>query len=155
MERDVLFQVLSLLVSLWEKHSKLQTIHSCRVQGDGLHIGKSDYDRFEKIRNEFRGVIGVSCYGNVELAQSFEQKGADYVAFGAFFHSPTKPSAKIVTLDTLQSAKNRLDIPVCAIGGINTGNIAQVKLQRPDMISCISAIFDGDIQQNIESLLKA
>ncbi len=49
---------------------------------DGLHIGKSDHERFSEIRESFKGVIGVSCYGDVEMAKEFEKKGADYVAFG-------------------------------------------------------------------------
>ena len=111
---------------------------------DGLHIGKSDHERFSEIRESFKGVIGVSCYGDVEMAKEFEKKGADYVAFGSFFTSPTKPNSNIVPLETLRKAKEALNIPVCAIGGINTTNIDSVMEQNPDMVSLISDIWSSE-----------
>lgn len=115
-----------------------------KLQCDGLHIGKSDHARFDEIRSQFNGVIGVSCYGDIELAKGFEQKGADYVAFGSFFHSPTKPSSNIVPLEILTQAKQELNIPVCAIGGINTDNLKEVTAHTPNMISVISDIWNSD-----------
>lgn len=111
---------------------------------DGLHIGKSDHDNFENIRKKFKGVIGVSCYGDIELAQQFEKKGADYVAFGSFFSSPTKPNSNIIPLDTLSEARDILNIPICAIGGINSQNISQVMIHKPDMVSIISDIWRSE-----------
>ena len=111
---------------------------------DGLHIGKSDHERFSEIRESFKGVIGVSCYGDIHLAKEFESKGADYVAFGSFFTSPTKPNSNIVPLETLRKAKEALNIPVCAIGGINTTNIDSVMEQNPDMVSLINDIWSSE-----------
>lgn len=111
---------------------------------DALHIGKSDHHRFEEIRKNFTGIIGVSCYGDIKLAKEFEKKGADYVAFGSFFSSPTKADSNIVPLDTLSIAKSKLGIPVCAIGGINTKNISDVMKHDPDMVSLISDIWKSE-----------
>jgi thiamine-phosphate pyrophosphorylase len=115
-----------------------------KLKTDGLHIGKSDYENFINIRRDFDGLIGVSCYGNVNKAKEFETFGADYVAFGSFFSSPTKPDSNIVDLETIKVAKNRLNIPVCAIGGINIENVQRVLNNRPDMICVISDIFSSD-----------
>jgi thiamine-phosphate pyrophosphorylase len=139
-----------------DKASKLQQI--CRKYGavfilndkielavklncDGLHIGKSDHGNFEQIRKNFKGIIGVSCYGDISLAKEFEKKGADYVAFGSFFSSPTKPDSGVVPLDILTKAKEQLNIPICAIGGINSKNITKVMNHNPDMVSLISDIW--------------
>jgi thiamine-phosphate pyrophosphorylase len=111
---------------------------------DGLHIGKSDHERFTYIRDNFKGIIGVSCYGDIDLAKEFEIKGADYVAFGSFFRSPTKPNSNIVPLDILSKVREVLNIPVCAIGGINSENILDVMDQEPDMVSLISDIWRSD-----------
>jgi thiamine-phosphate pyrophosphorylase len=111
---------------------------------DGLHIGKSDHYRIEDIRKNFKGVLGVSCYGDIALAKEFENKGADYVAFGSFFNSPTKPNSNIVHLSTLTIAKNRLNIPICAIGGINSKNVSNVMSRSPHMVSLISDIWDSE-----------
>jgi len=113
----------------------------------GLHIGKSDYHRVTQIREDFSGVLGVSCYGDVAFAKEMQNIGIDYVAFGSFFSSPTKPNSNIVSLEVIAEAKKQLDIPVCVIGGLNSENIHLVMQHKPDMISLISDIWkDEDIQ---------
>ncbi|CAA6822041.1 MAG: Thiamin-phosphate pyrophosphorylase (EC [uncultured Sulfurovum sp.] len=111
---------------------------------DGLHIGKSDHHCFEQIRQDFKGIIGVSCYSSIEMAKDFEDKGADYVAFGSFFASPTKPDSNIIDLKILQEAKKALTVPICAIGGINLSNVQEVMQHQPDMVSVISDIWSAD-----------
>lgn len=123
------------------------------IKADGLHIGKDDMS-LEEARSRFDGLIGVSCYGSIKKAKEAQMEGADYVAFGSFFASPTKPHSGIVKLSVLQKAKETLDIPVCAIGGINKDNIGDIAAYHPDMISVVSAAFDGNITQNITQLNK-
>ena len=113
------------------------------LQCDGLHIGKSDHHRFDAIRKDFKGVLGVSCYGDLDLAKDFEKRGANYVAFGSFYTSPTKPSANIVPLEILRDAQVKLNIPICAIGGINTQNITDVMEYHPDMVSIVNDIWSA------------
>lgn len=120
----------------------------------GLHVGKSDHYRVEQIRKNFSGYLGISCYGNVEFAKEMQNKGADYVAFGSFFKSPTKPASAVVDLEVLFKAKEQLDIPICAIGGINSKNVDQVMKHNPDMICLISDIWkskDIKVQSKIFS----
>ncbi|CAA6802183.1 MAG: Thiamin-phosphate pyrophosphorylase (EC [uncultured Sulfurovum sp.] len=122
---------------------------------DGLHIGKSDYHRFDEIRQNFKGIIGVSCYNSIEMALEFEVKGADYVAFGSFFTSPTKPDSNVIALTILQEAKEKLNIPICAIGGINLANANQVMRYKPDMVAVISDIWSSnDIKQQATNYTK-
>ena len=113
------------------------------LQCDGLHIGKSDHHRFDAIRKDFKGVLGVSCYGDLDLAKDFEKRGANYVAFGSFYTSPTKPSANIIPLEILRDAQVKLNIPICAIGGINTQNITDVMEFHPDMVSIVNDIWSA------------
>ena len=113
----------------------------------GLHVGKSDHHRVEEVRKKFSGYLGISCYGDVGLAKEMQDKGVDYVAFGSFFQSPTKPASAVVELEVLRLAKEELNIPVCAIGGINSKNVAQVMKHSPDMVCLISDIWTSeDIQ---------
>jgi len=115
---------------------------------DGLHIGKSDHHRFEQIRKKFHGIIGVSCYGDLLLAKQMELMGADYVAFGSFFASPTKPNSKIIDLDILKKAKEQLNLPICAIGGIHSDYAEDIVVNyQPDMVAVISDIWREDITQ--------
>lgn len=122
-----------------------------KLQCDGLHIGKSDHANFLQVRKDFSGIIGVSCYGDVNLALEFERLGADYVAFGSFYSSPTKPESKVVPLETIKVAKDTLNIPVCVIGGINSKNLDEVMGYSPDMVSVISDIWCA---QNIINQVK-
>ncbi|MBD3790041.1 MAG: thiamine phosphate synthase [Campylobacterales bacterium] len=125
-----------------------------KIKADGLHIGKDDLPLDEARKIFPQGIIGVSCYGSIKKAKEAQEEGADYVAFGSFFPSPTKPHSGIISLNTLQKAKEALDIPVCAIGGIDQLNIHQVAATQTDMISVVSAAFKGDISHNVSNLLK-
>ena len=157
---DAIKQKVLELQTLCKKYDALFVLNdkiyiAIEMECDGLHIGKSDYDRFDEIRANFKGIIGVSCYGDLEKAKEFEKKGADYVAFGSFFHSPTKPNSNIVDKKILLESKKQLRIPVCAIGGINLDNIDEIITYKPDMISVISGIWKcNDITQQAKKYNK-
>ncbi|WP_373032544.1 thiamine phosphate synthase [Sulfurovum sp.] len=125
-----------------------------KIDADGLHIGKDDMP-IEEARKIFpKGIIGVSCYGSIRKAKEAQEEGADYVAFGSFFPSPTKPHSGVISINVLHKAKEAVEIPVCAIGGISQTNIGEIAATRTDMISVVSAAFEGDIQQNVSNLIK-
>ena len=117
----------------------------------GLHLGIEDEDiPFAKLRKDFRGKIGVSCYGDIKRASLYEALGADYVAFGSIFQSKTKSESIVVGCEILAQAKKRLQTPICAIGGINSQNIMQVK--NADIIALLSAVWSGNVYKNVEIL---
>lgn len=127
---------------------------AAKIGVDGLHIGKNDMP-IEEARKIFpKGIIGVSCYGSIKKAKEAQEEGADYVAFGSFFSSPTKPHSGVISINVLHKAKEAIDIPVCAIGGISQTNIHQIAATRTDMISVVSAAFKGNTQENISNLIK-
>lgn len=112
------------------------------VDADGVHLGKHDMHMTEarkKLGNN--AIIGVSCYNDFSLAEKAADHGADYIAFGAMFTSPTKPQAVKASPDLIVKAKQQLDIAVCTIGGIDTGNAKQLVDYGADMIAVISALY--------------
>ena len=115
------------------------------TDADGLHLGAEDGSlkeaRFILGRNK---IIGVSCYNSMARAVEAEAQGADYVAFGSFFSSSTKPLAVPAPLSLLHEAKRQLLIPVVAIGGITTDNAATLVGAGADAIAVISALFDSE-----------
>lgn len=121
------------------------------INAEALHIGGEDCD-LKIARKNFSGKIGVSCYDSLDLALKAQEGGADYVAFGAFFPSKTKPNAKKASLDTLLEAKKRLKIPICAIGGIDDENVSMLK--SADMIAVIGSLWSGNIEKNAEKLIE-
>lgn len=127
---------------------------AAEIGADGVHIGKNDMPIAEARKIFPIGIIGVSCYASVRNAIEAEAEGADYVAFGSFFPSPTKPKSGIVPISVIGRAKEALKIPVCVIGGINASNVKELLKEKPDMISVVSGIYEGDITQNVKKLLQ-
>ena len=117
------------------------------VNADGVHLGKYDLD-IKAARNKIGDkIIGVSCYNKLELALEAEQQGADYVAFGRFFPSVTKPEAVPAEISLLKEAKERLSLPIVAIGGITTANAESLIQAGASSIAVIDGLFN---QQNIK-----
>jgi thiamine-phosphate pyrophosphorylase len=124
------------------------------VGADGVHLGEDDA-AIEQARSALGddAIIGISCYNLLERAVEAQAAGADYVAFGAMFASPTKPLARSASYDLIHQAKARLDIPVCAIGGIDGHNAAGVIVSGADMVALISGLFAADdITQTAEHI---
>lgn len=97
------------------------------IGADGLHVGQHDA-AIAKARNQLgdNKIIGASCYNNLGLSLQAEKEGADYVAFGAFFPSLTKPNTVSVTMNFIAEAKNKITAPIVGIGGIRLTNAKKV-----------------------------
>lgn len=113
------------------------------VDADGAHLGREDGD-LDAARARLRGkLLGVSCYDRIELARTAVAAGADYVAFGSVFASPTKPAAVRAPLSLFTQART-LGIPLCAIGGITIANAPTLIRAGADLLAVVSDLFDAD-----------
>ena len=122
------------------------------IGADGVHLGREDAPLDEaRVRAGPRAILGVSCYASLECALAAEQAGADYVAFGSFFASPSKPRAVRAPLELLRTARQRLNVPCCAIGGITPDNGALLVAAGADMLAVISGLF---VQSDIEAAAR-
>lgn len=125
------------------------------IDADGVHIGQSDKALVEA--RQILGpdkIIGVSAQ-TVEQALEAEQNGADYLGVGSIFSTSTKLDADDVSMMTLKAICDAVSIPVVAIGGINKGNILDLKGTNVDGVAVVSAIFAAkDIKSETEELLK-
>lgn len=144
------FNQASALKKCCQKHSALLIINddielADAVQAHGVHLGKDDTS-IDKARQQLgsKAIIGISCYDQLELALGAEKAGADYVAFGAFFASPTKPHARTASLELLKTAKQQLQVPVCTIGGVTADNASTLIEHGADMTAVISDLFASD-----------
>ena len=124
------------------------------VEADGVHVGQSDASVTEaRSRLGDYAIIGVSCGGSIELAQKAVDAGANYIAFGKFFDSKTKPDAKTASLAVLPEARQRFEVPVVAIGGITVDNASQIIEAGADMIAVVNNLFAApDIQHRAREL---
>jgi thiamine-phosphate pyrophosphorylase len=112
------------------------------LDADGLHLGSEDGALAEARRRLGDGkILGASCYDRLESALEAQRAGATYVAFGSFFPSSVKPGAVRAPLSLLTSARERLSVPVVAIGGITLGNAPGLIEAGAHGVAVISALF--------------
>lgn len=112
------------------------------VGANGAHLGRDDAD-LAAARQRLAGkILGASCYERIELARAAVAAGADYVAFGAVFPSPTKPDAVRAPLALFGEAKS-LGVPLAAIGGVTLENAPQLLGAGADLLAVISDLFDA------------
>lgn len=113
------------------------------IGADGVHIGRDDPALSDARRRLGAGrLIGVSCYNELERALSAQSQGADYVAFGSFFPSPTKPQAVRASIELLRTARATLRIPIVAIGGITPENGADLLAAGAAALAVIDGVFN-------------
>jgi thiamine-phosphate pyrophosphorylase len=112
------------------------------IGADGVHLGKADSDLIEaRARLGRAAIIGISCYDSFGRALAAQRQGADYIAFGSVFPSPTKPNAVRAPLALFTRARERLDVPIAAIGGLTPGNAGEAIAAGASMIAVISGVF--------------
>ena len=123
---------------------------------DGVHLGRDDpQPELARSRLGPDAIIGVSCYNELERALAAQRAGADYVAFGRFFASSSKPEAVQATPALLREARRRLALPLVAIGGITPENGASLLSAGADMLAVIHGIFgQPDIQLACERFAR-
>lgn len=120
---------------------------AARAGAHGVHLGKDDaaYEHARAVLGE-HAIVGISCYGDLARARRAAQRGANYIAFGRFFPSHTKPRAVPANLDLLRAARE-LRIPVAAIGGITPENGGALVAAGAHMLAAVHGVFaEGDVQ---------
>lgn len=115
-----------------------------RVGAAGVHMGQSDGSAAAARRLlGDNAIIGITCHADLALAKAAVEAGADYLAFGRFFSSSTKPEAPAAATDILTKAQcfNR---PVTAIGGITTENSELLIRAGADLLAVVGGLFGGN-----------
>lgn len=115
-----------------------------RIGAAGVHLGQGDSSATEA-RQQLgdNAIIGITCHDNIKMAEAATAAGANYLAFGRFFTSSTKPDAPPASTDILAEAK-RFSLPVTAIGGITTDNGERLIRAGADLLAVVGGLFDGN-----------
>lgn len=122
------------------------------IGADGVHLGKDDPDLASaRTRLGNHAIIGCSCYNSLERAVGAQAAGFDYVAFGRFFTSRTKPLAVQATTALLESARQQIELPIVAIGGITTENGGELLRAGASLLAVINGLF-GKADPEAEAL---
>jgi thiamine-phosphate pyrophosphorylase len=108
---------------------------------DGVHLGRGDADiATARTRLGDRAILGATCHASLDRAREAATAGADYLAFGAFHPSPSKPHASRARPGILREARH-LGLPLVAIGGITPDKGAALVAAGADCLAVISAVF--------------
>ncbi|MFZ2269397.1 MAG: thiamine phosphate synthase [Azonexus sp.] len=114
------------------------------VHADGAHLGSADGNLIaaRAILGPDK-ILGASCYADFVAGQRALQAGADYIAFGAAYPSPTKPQAARAGLELFSRARAELPVTCCAIGGITLDNAAPLITAGADLLAVITDLFSA------------
>lgn len=127
-------------------------------QCDGVHIGMNDMP-IKQARALIGDTmqLGVSCYDSKDMAMKAGEKGADYIAYGAFFPSPTKKTDILAPVELLSWWSELMELPVVAIGGITPQNCKPLVQAGADFLAVISAVWNHPQgpAQGVQAMLHA
>ena len=114
-----------------------------KIKADGCHMGQVD-GSFKIARKKLKKkILGITCHNSKILANNAIENKADYIAFGSFFRSRLKPSAKKANLHILKWAKKNIKKPIVVIGGINNINYKRLIKAGAKYIALSSFIWDN------------
>ena len=125
------------------------------INADGCHIGQKDMSFInsrEILKN--KKIIGVTCHNSKKLALNAKKDGANYIAFGAFFKSTTKKTIYKANLGLLRWARKKINMPIVAIGGINSSNYKKILSNGADFIACSSDVWNNKKLDPISAIKK-
>jgi len=114
------------------------------ADADGLHLGQDDLPtKAARKLLPIDKILGCSAT-TVEQAVAAEAEGADYIAVGSIYPSPSKKEAKVVGLETLRQIREAVALPLVAIGGITEDNAGEVITAGASSVAMISAILQAE-----------
>ncbi len=110
---------------------------------DGVHVGQQDapYAEARRLLGPDR-IVGVTCHDSRHLAMEAAEQGADYVAFGAFYPTTTKPSQYRPGPELLQWWSEMMTVPCVAIGGITPENCPPLVRAGADFLAVVTAVWN-------------
>ena len=110
---------------------------------DGVHVGQQDAP-YEEARRLLGAdcIVGVTCHDSRHLAIEAAEAGADYVAFGAFYPTTTKPSQYRPDPELLEWWSEIMTVPSVAIGGITPRNCAPLVAAGADFLAVVTAVWN-------------
>lgn len=125
--------------------------------GVSVHLGQTDGSlAAARALLGRQAIIGATCHGSLQLADQAVAEGADYVAFGRFFQSLTKPGASEASPELLEQARARFaGVPLVAIGGVSLDNAPELIGRGADLLAVINALFAAGTPAEVERRARA
>ena len=106
-----------------------------KINADGCHLGQKDM-RIEEARSIIGNkIIGVTCHNSIRLAKIAIKSKANYLAFGAFYSTKTKKARYRASTKILNKVNKITNLPIVAIGGINSTNYKNLLLNKANFLA--------------------
>jgi thiamine-phosphate pyrophosphorylase len=114
-----------------------------KLNADGCHLGQKDMNINEARSIIGNKIIGITCHNSTRLAKIAIKSNANYIAFGAFYSSKTKKAKFRARTKILKEARKFTNIPLVAIGGINSGNYENLLLNKANFLAISGYIWNN------------
>ena len=114
-----------------------------KLNADGCHLGQKDMEINEARRVIGNKIIGITCHNSIRLAKSAIKSKASYLAFGAFYSSKTKRVKFHASTAIIKKVKKLTNIPIVAIGGINSNNYKNLLLNKVNFLAISGYIWNN------------
>jgi len=125
-----------------------------KINADGCHIGQKDFDLKKARKILKKKILGITCHNSIKLAKVAIDNKADYLAFGSFYQTKTKKVKYRADIKILHMAKKITNIPIVAIGGINSNNYKKLLLNKANFLAISSYIWNNKKYKPIEAIKK-
>ncbi|CAN7567711.1 thiamine phosphate synthase [Massilia sp. LjRoot122] len=138
------------LLALCRSHNRPLVINDhidlCRdLDADGVHVGGLDVPvaQARAVLGPDK-IVGASCYGELKLAETAQQAGASYVAFGGFYPSPVKQYTFVTPPELIEVWRDRVSLPMVVIGGMTPSNAAPLVRRGAAMVAAITSVYAAE-----------
>ncbi len=128
---------------------------AAQAAADGVHVGQGDM-ALTQARELVgpRRVIGLSASAPDELAAA-EASAAGYIGGGPVFSTPTKPEQAGVGIELVRYAARHARKPFFAIGGIDSGNVAEIVAAGAHGVAVVRALTEADNPERAARALRS
>ena len=114
-----------------------------KLKADGCHLGQNDMKIAEARTIIGNKIIGITCHNSIRLARIAIKSKANYLAFGAFNTTKTKKTKYQANTKILKRVNKITNIPIVAIGGINSSNYKNLLLNKAKFLAISSYIWNN------------
>ena len=125
-----------------------------KLNADGCHLGQNDMDINKAKKLIGNKIIGITCHNSIKLAKVAMDNKADYLAFGAFYPTNTKKTKYRPSLAILKKVRKLTNIPIVAIGGVNSENYKKLLLNKANLLAISSYIWNNKKLKPFEAIKK-
>lgn len=125
-----------------------------KLDADGCHLGQKDMAIAIAKKMLGKKIIGITCHNSLNLAKNAISNNADYLAFGAFFSTKTKKVSFKANTSILKKVKKITNIPIVAIGGVNSNNYKKLLLNKANFLAISGYIWNNKKYNPQEALEK-